>query len=73
MARKPLKNLFEWVMWIAGTLASIGIAGLFLDGTFMNVAILKIFPLVIHQIVGRVLIITTVLAVLNKVLKLKII
>lgn len=63
------KKFFDWLMWIVGVVASIGIGGLFVNGTFLNVVILNWLPKVIHQIVGYAIIITAVWALLVELYK----
>lgn len=65
MRRKKLK-LFDWIMWLVAIIVSIGIGGLFINGAFMNVIILSWLPLIIHQIVGWLIIGTTIWALIRK-------
>jgi len=61
MARKKQNNLLNVLMWVVGVIASLGFAGLFLNGTMME-TFLGFLPLFIHQVVGWVLIATTIWA-----------
>jgi hypothetical protein len=54
------KKALKWLMWAVGIISAIGIGGLFINGTMLNVVLLKLLPLLIHQIVGWTIIISTV-------------
>lgn len=69
MAKKKMKFV-DVLMWVVGILVSLAIGDLFTSGETMR-GILGLFPLIVHQIVGWVIYISTGLAVLNKVLNLK--
>lgn len=56
-------------MWVVGVIAALGIGGLFVAGGFMNVFLLKWLPLVVHQIVGWAIIVTTIIGVIAQLLK----
>lgn len=60
-------KLLSWLMWAVGLITTLGIAGLFLNGTFMD-TFLGFLPLVVHQIVGWVTIVSTVWFAISKVL-----
>lgn len=64
MARK--NNYFDWLAWIVGVIVSLGIAGLFIKGTFLSVPILSVLGQTIHSIVGYVIYISTGLALLKQ-------
>jgi hypothetical protein len=68
MAKKKSK-IFEWAMWILGIIIAIGISGLFINGTFTNVIILSWLPLIVHQIVGYIILITTLIGVVLRIIK----
>jgi len=61
--RKYKKNLNKWaltIFMIAGAIGIFGIGAWFFDGGLLNVFGLKYLPLVIHQIVGILLMLTGV-------------
>lgn len=57
MAKK--NKLLGWLLWVVGLLVSLGIGGLFVNGTMAG-TFLSFLPTVIHQIAGWVIIITAV-------------
>lgn len=59
---KTLKKLSGIIAMIIGLIALIGVGGLFINGTFLDVIILKWLPEVVHTIVGWVIIVGTVLS-----------
>jgi len=68
MAKK--KNmLFDWVAWIVVIVVSVGIGGLFINGTFMDVIILNWLPSIVHQVVGWLIIGTTIVGAFMKLFK----
>ena len=68
MARKKNK-LFGWVVWLTGVLTSVGIGGLFINGTFLNTSLLSWMGQLVHQIVGWVIIGSTAWALFQKFIK----
>ena len=56
MARKKV-NWVEVLMLVLTTVASVGIAGLFLNGTFLNTFLLSLFPEVVHTGFGWALLV----------------
>lgn len=66
---KKLKKGVEWILWLVGILIAVGVGGLFINGTFMSVVLLKYLPLTIHQIVGWVIIASTILGAIVKLVK----
>jgi len=55
MAKKRYKKKNKISLWIAmilGLLATIGIGGLFINGTFLNTVILGMLPEIVHTLVG---------------------
>jgi hypothetical protein len=69
MQNKQLKKGTDLVMAIVAFIVAIGIGGLFIAGGFTQVILLKLLPLIIHQIVGWAMIGGTILAVVMKLLK----
>ena len=55
MAKKKFKISNILGMFV-GIVATIGVGGLFVDGTMLDVVLLKFLPLLVHQIVGWALI-----------------
>lgn len=49
------------------TLVGIAIGGAFVNGMFMDVVILSLLPLIIHQVVGWIIIVGTILSVVMKI------
>ena len=68
--KKVYNKSFNVIMWIVGIVASLGIGGLFINGTFMN-TFLNFLPLLVHQIVGWTIVAATVLAVIAKIFRFK--
>lgn len=62
------KNGFDLFFWVVNLVVSIGIAGLFIKGTFTDTFLLSYLPLVVHQIVGYALIVSAVLQLWRKYL-----
>lgn len=61
------KNKFlDWIFWIVGVVTSLGIAGLFMNGTFMNTIFLSWIPQIVHTIVGWILVVSLVLEIFKK-------
>ena len=67
MARK--NKFLEWAMWVVGVIASIGVGGLFVNGTMLNVFLLSWLGLTVHQIVGWAIIVSTAIAFFQKLIK----
>ena len=67
MAKKKQPKLLSWVMWIVGILVSLGIAGLFINGTFMD-TFLSFFGQTIHSVVGYIIIATTFWKAIQEIL-----
>ena len=63
------KRVLKFVMWLVGILAALGIGGLFINGTMTGVIILKWLPLILHQIVGWVIIVSTIVGAIAAALK----
>lgn len=55
------KDIMHWVNWFVALAVDLGVASLFIDGTFTGTFILSYLPLVVHQLVGWVIIITSLL------------
>jgi len=55
------KNIFKkfiaWIFLIVGLFASVGFGELFISGYLLNTKIIGMFPLIVHQIVGWIIII----------------
>jgi hypothetical protein len=49
--RKNYKHMASWIAMLLGWIALIGIGGLFINGTFLNVVLLKFLPQIVHTIV----------------------
>ena len=56
-------------MAVVAFVVAIGIGGLFIAGGFTQVILLKLLPLIVHQVVGWAMIAGTILAVVMKLLK----
>ena len=61
MAKTKAVNL---LMWIIGVLIALAVGGAFVAGQFANVVILNYLPLVVHQFVGWLIIILTIIGVI---------
>lgn len=62
--RRTKINKWENTLWmILGVIALLGIGGLFVQGTFLNVVILKLLPQIVHTVVGYGIIGLTLLGV----------
>jgi len=62
---KRMKGL-DWFWMGVNAFVSIGVGGLFIDGAFLNVILLKLLPLVLHQVVGWALVVSTIIALFMK-------
>ena len=51
-------------MWLVGAFVILGVSGLFISGAFMS-TFLNIFPLVIHQSIGWIIILGFALGVIG--------
>jgi hypothetical protein len=67
--KKTTKKAYKFVMWLVGAFVTLGVAGLFISGTFMN-TFLSIFPLIVHQIIGWIIILGFIWGVIGYVFKL---
>lgn len=69
MAKKnkiDTKSIAGWIAMTIGFIVMLGVGGLFVNGTFTGVVILKLLPLIVHQVVGWLIIGGSILsAVLN--------
>ena len=68
MAKLWDKSVKAW-MYIVGTLLTLGLGGLFINGTFTSVVLLKLLPLIVHKIVGWTIVVTTILGILVALIK----
>lgn len=55
--KNSLTKITNIVLMIVGIVALVGIGGLFIDGAFLNVVILKWLPQLVHTVVGWVVVI----------------
>lgn len=69
MAKITFKKSFNLVMWLVGVIVGVGVGGLFLNGTFLNTFLLKLLPLLVHQITGWLIIATTLIAAIAAIMK----
>jgi len=69
MLNKKIKKGTDWIMAVVAFVVAIGIGGLFIAGGFTQVILLKLLPLIVHQVVGWAMIAGTILAVVMKLLK----
>lgn len=58
---KQSKRLLGWLAGITTFVTSLAIGGFFIAGGFMQVVILNLLPLVVHQVVGWSIIAMTAL------------
>ena len=58
---KP-KKLSGAIALAVGVITSVGIGGLFISGAFLDVILLKFLPLIVHQVVGWVLVVSALLS-----------
>lgn len=64
MAKK--KKLMGWLWMVIGVIAMIAFGGLFLNGTFESVFLLKYLPHIVHQVVGWLIIVGGLLGLFVK-------
>ena len=62
------KKVSAFTFWLAATITTLGIAGLFLSGGFMG-TFLGFLPLMVHQIVGWVIIASVAIGAFAKLAK----
>jgi len=64
-----MANWKKWNEKIAGwvgIVATIGLGGLFISGTFLNTFILSYLPQIVHTVVGYGLVITAIVGIIAK-------
>ena len=64
---KTGKKLLNFIMGLIAVLISLAIGGAFVSGLFTSVVILKYLPLIIHQIVGWIIIVLTLISTIWKI------
>jgi hypothetical protein len=69
MTKKTNRLLFEWVMYIVILLVTLAIGGSFIAGKYTDVIILSMLPLIVHQIAGWIIVITTVIGLVYRIIK----
>ncbi|MBU0894859.1 MAG: hypothetical protein KKF48_02600 [Nanoarchaeota archaeon] len=61
MVKKKTKNqakkVSDWIGTLVMFIVAVGVGGLFVDGAFLSVFLLKWLPLIVHQIVGWIIIV----------------
>lgn len=62
-------DLIGGIAWIVGIFIAIAVGGLFINGTFLSVIILKWLPLIVHQIVGWLIIGATLIGIVASAIK----
>jgi len=67
--KKTKQKISNWIWMIIGLVITIGIGGLFIDGGFMNVVLLKFLPLLVHKIVGWVIVVGGILGFILGLMK----
>lgn len=69
MGRKNngLSKIVSTILWIVAVLVSIGVGGLFINGTFTETVLLEFLPLIVHQIAGWIIIGSTILGAVMKI------
>ncbi|MEK6880583.1 MAG: hypothetical protein AABY22_13280 [Nanoarchaeota archaeon] len=65
MAKK--NKLLGWLLWVVSLLTTLGLGGLFLNGTIAG-TFLSFLPLIIHQIAGWVIVITALWGAIQELL-----
>lgn len=68
MAKKSM-GIFDWLTLIVSLIVSIGVGGLFVAGGFLNVVLLNLLPLIVHQIVGWIIIAGGIIGFIGTLLK----
>ena len=48
-----------WLTWLVSVLVGVGVGGLFINGTFTSIILLKWLPLIVHQFVGWFIVFAT--------------
>jgi len=66
---KVIDKSLKFIMWLVSIIVVLAIAGTFIAGGFTEVIILKMLPLLVHQIVGWILIIVTILGAILSLFK----
>ena len=66
---KGFNKLLAWTFGIAKFIGAFGIGAAFVSGLFLNVFVLNMASLLIHQIIGWVLIVAAVLGAVAPLLK----
>ena len=49
---KPYLDWRKWLMWVPTLIVTVGIGGLFINGTFLNTIFLSMLPQTVHTVVG---------------------
>jgi hypothetical protein len=66
---KQTDKTLKVVMSILAIITAVGIGGLFINGTFLNVVLLKLLPQVVHTIAGWTLVVGTLYGVIRSWMK----
>jgi len=69
MVKAKYKKWSNILLMIVGLIALVGIGGLFINGTFLNIIILNLLPKIVHTVVGWTIIIGSLLSGLFSILK----
>lgn len=66
--KRQVNGLTGWIMLIVALIVGVGIGGLFINGNFANVVILKLLPLIVHTVTGWIIVVTSFIPLVNKFL-----
>lgn len=59
----------DWLWMVISLIVGIGVGGLFINGTFLNVFILNWLPELVHTIVGYIIVFGSAVGFLVKIFK----
>ena len=62
-------KIFDIVIWFVLIIISLAIGGTFVDGNYLGTTILKMFPEIVHTLVGWVIIVSTIIGAVLKLSK----
>jgi hypothetical protein len=61
MTKKNYEKFSVWVMWIVSILIALAIGGGFINGKYLDGFILSWLPLIVHQIAGWTIVLSTLI------------
>lgn len=66
MAKRNRNPILVFLYWVVGILGALSIPALFFSGVLFRETFLKFLPLIVHQVVGGVMLVTLVWGILQE-------